>query len=101
LGDTWDLRELPLERRSDGRRHGFRTRALKSRCDLNGGKVDLWQRRDRQERVGGDTHKRERCHHERGCDRATNEWFGEIHEFCPDCADSGELTVTGTPRLSL
>ena len=48
--------------------------------DLNGRKIDLRQRRDRQEREGGDADERDRRHQQRGGDRPADERLGEVHE---------------------
>ena len=76
LADARDLRELPLERGGDRRGHGLGARALEVGGDLDGRKIDLWQRCDRQERVGGDADEGDRRHQQRGGDRSTDEWFG-------------------------
>ena len=101
LRDPGDLCELPLERSGDRRCHGFGARPLKARGDLDGGEVHLGQRRDRQERIGGEPHECERRHDKGGGNRPADEWFGKVHEAPPDAATGGGAMVTGAPRLSL
>ncbi len=100
LGDSRNLRELPLERRGDRGGHGLRACALERGGDLNGGKVHLRQGSDRQKRIGDQSHERQRRHQQRGCDRPANEWFGDVHELPADPATCGEVNVTGALRWS-
>ena len=101
MGDARDLRELPLERGGDRRGHRFCAGALEGRSDLNGGKIHLRQRCDRQERIGDQTDECQRRHQQRRGDRTADEGFGEVHEFPPAPAIGGEVTVTGASRWSL
>ena len=50
LRDAGDASELALERRSDGRGHGFRARAGETSANRDGWKIDLRQRRDGKKR---------------------------------------------------
>ena len=54
--------------------------------DLDGRKVDLRQRSDRQERKGDDADEGQRRHQQRGGDRPADERFGEVHELLPAAA---------------
>ena len=58
-----------LQRLRHRRGHGLRTGAGQARGDLDGGKVDLRQRRDRQARIGDDADEQDADHQQRGRDR--------------------------------
>ena len=100
--DAGDLRELPLERGGDRRGHGLGARALEVGGDLDGRKVHLRQRSDRQERKGDEADEGQRRHQQRGGDRPADERFGDVHELLPaTAAGGGALTATGALRWSL
>ena len=67
--DAGDLRELPLKRLGHRGRHGLGAGAGKLGRDLDGRKIDLRQRRNRQARIGDQADKQETDHHQRGRDR--------------------------------
>src|SRR5262249_13953297 len=83
---------------------GFRARALKIGGDLNGGKIHLRQRRDRQERIGDQADEGERRHEQRGGDRPAGEGPGGGPEVLPGPAGGAvgaDVTVTGASFCSL
>ena len=75
--DAGDLRELRLQRLGHRGGHGVGTGAGKLRRNLNGRKIDLRQRRDRQSRIGDDADEQNADHQQRGCDRMPNERRGD------------------------
>ena len=83
LGDPGDLPELALQRCGDRGGHGLRAGALQRRVHLNGGKIDLRQGRDREERNGHKSDEADRCHQQRSRYRPLDERFGNIHNARP------------------
>ena len=73
LRDARNLRELPLERLRDRRRHRLGAGAGQGRRDLDGREIDLRQRRDRQVHVGDHADEHEADHHQRRADRVADE----------------------------
>src|SRR5262249_34197471 len=104
LSDASNLPELALQRRGDRGRHRLRAGPLQRGAHLNGGKVDLRQRRYRQQRKRDKADKTDPRHHERRGDRAPDERFGNIHDEPSRFATSGRggsSTVTREPGRSL
>src|SRR5262249_2415894 len=81
--------------------HGLRACPLPRRGDLDRGKIHLRQGSDRQKRIGDQPHERQRRHHQRGGDRSSDEWFGDVHELPADPAIGGAVYVTVALRWSL
>ena len=81
LGDGRNPPELALQRRSDGRGHGFRTRSRQSSLDGDGWKFYLGNWGDGQEGVGDAAGQRERGGQQRGCDRSVNKRRRDTHEW--------------------
>ena len=75
-----DRRELLLERRGHGRRHGLRARAGQRRLDLDGGEVHGRQVADRQLQVAHRPEDHDRQDDERRRDRPANEDVREVHD---------------------
>ena len=73
LSDAGNLRELSFQRLGYRGRHRFRASAGQAGGNLDGRKIDLRQRRDRQERVGNQADEQNASHQQRGCDRIPNE----------------------------
>jgi hypothetical protein len=73
LGQSRHLAELPFQRRRDRRSHHVGIGSRIERNDLNGGIVDLGQRRHRQLRECNHAHKHHADHEQRGRDRPKNE----------------------------
>ena len=71
----------------------------KRRGDLDGRKVDLRQRRHRQERKRHNADERQRRHHERGRDRPADEGFRDVHGAAPlalpACGEGGARQRAG------
>src|SRR5579864_6114217 len=101
LRNAGDLTELLLERRRDRSRHGLGAGAGPGRRHLDGRKVDLRQRRHRQERKGDDADEGERRHQQRGSDRPSDERFGYVHDWPPRATARGSMMVTAAPVCSL
>ena len=79
LGDAGDLSELALQWLRDGRRHGLGACSGKRRGNADGRKVDLRQRRYRQQRPCREPKQRNRDHQQRGRDRAAYEGRRDVH----------------------
>ena len=79
LGDVGDLAEMPLQRRGDRGRDGFRTGAGQRGADHDGREIDLRQRRHRQARIGEQAGERQADGQQRGGDRARDERGGDVH----------------------
>ena len=77
LRDAGNLRELALQRLRDRRGHGLRAAAGQAGGDLDGRKIDLRQRRHRQQRIGDEADEQDAGHHQRGADRIANERRGD------------------------
>ncbi len=59
-----DLRDLGLQRLRHRRRHSLRACAGKTAAHHDRGEIDTRQRRDWQQRIGGDPHQHQRRHHQ-------------------------------------
>jgi len=77
LRDAGDLRELPLKRLGHGGCHRLRAGAGQLGRDLDGRKIHLRQRRDRQARVGHQTDEQDADHQKGGGDRTSDERGGD------------------------
>ena len=80
-----NLPELLLERRCHRRGHGLRIGARQLRRDLNGRVVDVRQRGDRQQRIGGQAAQQQANHQQRGRDRPLDERRGDVHGIAACC----------------
>ena len=74
-----DVRELVLERRRDGRRHGLGAGAGQARGDQERGEVDVRQIADRQRAVRHQAEQRDGGHQQAGGDGTAYECFGDVH----------------------
>ncbi len=83
LGERRDRRELLLERRRDRRRHRVRAGAGIIDRHHDGRKIDVRQRRDRQQAVGADAEHQHAQHHQRGRDRPADKRFRNAHRRSP------------------
>ena len=79
LRDAGDLRELVFERLGDRARHRLGAGAGELGGHRDGGEIDARQRRDRQQRIGGDADQHEGRHQQRGGDRPADERGGDAH----------------------
>ena len=83
LRDPGNAAELPLERRSDCGGHGFRARAGQTGANGDGWKINLRERRDRQETKRNDTGEQNRNGNQRRGNRPSDERRrkigGEMH----------------------
>ncbi len=78
LRDAGDQRELPLERGGDVGGHGLGAAAGQGGLHLDGGEVDVGQRRHRQHDVGDDADQQDRDGQKRGRDGPPDEGTGEV-----------------------
>src|ERR1700730_16496872 len=76
LGHAGNLRQLALQRLRHRGGHGFGAAARQAGGDLNGWKVNLRQRRHRQQRIGNEADKQDARHHQRSADGVANEGGG-------------------------
>ena len=80
LVDAGDGRELLLERRRNRRSHRLRAGAGQLGGHLDGRKIDVRQRRDRQQAVRGEAEDQDAGHHQHRHHRPTDPDFAEVHE---------------------
>src|ERR1700733_13970730 len=73
------MSELALEGRSDGRCHDVGAGSGKPRVDVDGGEIDLGQRRSGQHSVGDGAGDGDGGGDKGGRDRGVDEWSGETH----------------------
>src|SRR5207244_5227565 len=102
LVDAGDRRELLLERRRHGGRHGLGARARKARVHLDGGEVDVGQIAHREQPVGHQP-EHEDAHHDEGRhDGALDEQLGDAHLSPPSsrAASATPFTSTAAPVTS-
>ena len=100
LRDAGDLRELRLERLGDRGGHGVGTGAGELGGNLNGGEIDLRQRRDRQSRISDDADEQDADHQQRGGDGMPNERLGDAarHVRAPSRARSARTRTRRATR---
>ena len=103
LRDAGNLGDLALERLGDRGGHRLRRGAGQRGADRNGGKVDLRQRRDRQQRIGDEADQQHRRHQQRRRDRPMNERSGNaaVMAELPLAVESTLTCVPGCNRKRL
>ena len=77
--EAGDGRELPLQRRRHGGRHGFGTGAGQAGAHLNGREIDVGQIADRQARDTRQRRTGRSRHDQRGHDRPADENLSDVH----------------------
>ncbi len=85
LAQSRDRRKLLLERCCDRRCHRFRAGAGIIDRNHDGRKIDVRQRRYRQQSVSADTENEHTQHHQRGRDRPSNKRLRDTHRRSPCC----------------
>ncbi|CAM5461133.1 hypothetical protein RLIN73S_01725 [Rhodanobacter lindaniclasticus] len=83
VADPGDLAQLALQRRGHRRRHGLRAGPGERRRDLDGRRVDLWQRGDGQQGKRDDAGQGHRRHQQYRGDRPRDERRGQVHGVDP------------------